>query len=445
MSDEVTLDEFIEGDVSESGRVETPIGKLPSDWRVEWLNDVCDINPDGFSEDKWPSDTFEYITLSDVSGGEILQSETTPLDEAPSRAQRQIMEGDVLVGTVRPKQMSHGFVTTEHKGKICSSGFGVLRTSPAVVPHYLIQEVLSHRFFRQMEAYVAGSGYPAVTIGDLKRHRISVPPLEEQKKIASVLYNVDQAIQKSEKIRKQVRRVKKGVAQELFHTGIKDSETKDTWMGQLPNHWDIEEFSEIVAFSQNGIYKEEDDYGGNYPIIKMGDIFGGVTLEQPIAETVRLTNKEIDKYATKEGDLVFARHAQAGWGAGDCTYIPNMDETAVVESNMVQVRLDSQVEPLFYAQYFNSETGVKSIKRITTKGNIKSISQGDLMNLKIPVAPKEEQREIAEKLSGFDKQSSQSDNIINQLRRLKQGLMQDLLSGRVRTTDTNIEVLDEVA
>lgn len=135
-------------------------------------------------------------------------------------------------------------------------------------------------------------------------------------------------------------------------------------MGEIPVHWGVQELSEIVEFSQNGIYKQENEYGGNYPIIKMGDIFGGVTLDQPISESVRLTDEEIDKYATKEGDLVFARHAQAGWGAGDCTYVPGMDETAVIESNMVQIRLNHDVDPLFYAQYFNSEIGVKSIKRI---------------------------------------------------------------------------------
>jgi type I restriction enzyme S subunit len=229
MSEEATLDEFVEQKVSENpetteGRIETPIGVLPTGWDVAWLNDICDINPDGFSEDDWPIETFEYISISDVSEGSILQSVTTPLEEAPSRAQRQIREGDVLVGTVRPKQISHGLVTPEHDRKICSSGFGVLRTSKSINPQYLLQEVLFHRFFRQMEAYVAGSGYPAVKIGDLKKHRVAVPPLEEQRKIASVLYNVDQAIQKTQEIMEQLEYCQEGLMLTLFHDGYFDHE-----------------------------------------------------------------------------------------------------------------------------------------------------------------------------------------------------------------------------
>jgi len=67
------------------------------------------------------------------------------------------------------------------------------------------------------------------------------------------------------------------------------------------------------------------------------------------------------------------------------------------------------------------------------------------MNLKVPVPPKQEQIEIAETLSSFDDQANHSESEVECLRRLKRGLMQDLLSGTVRTTDTNIEVPEEIA
>ena len=207
MSEEATLGDFTKSTVSQE-RQETPIGELPTDWGVEWLNDVVKINPDGFYEEDWQSETFEYISLSEASDGEIEDSQTTSLEDAPSRAQREVQQGDVLVGTVRPKQRSHGFVSEEHDGKICSSGFGVLRTETRLNSRYLHQEILSNRFFSQMEAYVAGSGYPAIKISDLKKHRVAIPPLPEQRKIATVLSPVDRAIEKTEEVIEQVRTVK---------------------------------------------------------------------------------------------------------------------------------------------------------------------------------------------------------------------------------------------
>lgn len=66
------------------------------------------------------------------------------------------------------------------------------------------------------------------------------------------------------------------------------------------------------------------------------------------------------------------------------------------------------------------------------------------MNLKVPIPPKEEQKEIAKALSVFDKQADHSESEVARLQRLKQGLMQDLLSGAVRTHDTDIDIPDEV-
>lgn len=210
MSEDRTLGEFAEVNARSVETVETPIGPLPADWPVEWLDDVCDLNSDSFSPEDHDADAFEYISLSGVSEGMILRSEETPTEDAPSRAKRKTRTGDVLVGTVRPKQRSHGFVMEEHDGKVCSTGFGVLRSGPNIHPSYLSQEILAHRFFRQMEAYVAGSGYPAVKLSDLRKHRIAVPPLEEQRKIASVLYNVDRAIQKTDDIIERTDRIKRG-------------------------------------------------------------------------------------------------------------------------------------------------------------------------------------------------------------------------------------------
>lgn len=224
--------------------IETPVGEVPPDWDVKRLDEVCRINPDSFSESNWSSKTFKYISLSDVSHGKILQSQTTLIDEAPSRAQRRIKPGDVLVGTVRPKQVSHGYVSEEHGGKVCSSGFGVLRSPPEVNSVYLMEEILSHRFFRQMEAYVAGGGYPAVNIGDLKKHRIVVPPIEEQQKIASILYSVDEAIEIQDKFTKisrdddsgYLQRLKHGLRQDLLSGNLRTNDKDIEVLDSVMNH-----------------------------------------------------------------------------------------------------------------------------------------------------------------------------------------------------------------
>jgi len=488
MSEEATLDEYTDTEYSNE-RVETPIGELPADWDVEWLEDVTQINPDGFSEEDWASETFEYISLSEVSEGEIKQSETVPVEEAPSRAQRRVQAGDILVGTVRPKQVSHGFVTGEHDGKICSSGFGVLRAGPNLNSHYLMQEVLSHRFFAQMDAYVAGSGYPAVKVGDLKKHRVSIPLLEEQRKIATVLYTADQAIQKTEEIISQVETVRTGFVRGLYDSdqlaerdGRSSSEEqrfesisesrREVWaeaeeerqrrrgdfdesidessysppldvatqrLPELPEGWLWTSLDAFVAY--------DIDYRGRTPpysdsgisVISSGNIQDGeIVFEDEKYVSEETYDEWLDRGVPREGDLLITTEAPVGKVTlyPEGTYLPTRRiitfRTVGVENRYLQ----AAIRHPYVQNYLTAQSGGSTVGRIL---------KDHLLKTPIPLPPKEEQKQIADTLKGFDQRIANESEYKSRLQRLKQGLMQDLLSGIVRATDTNIEVPEEIA
>jgi type I restriction enzyme S subunit len=210
--------------ISSENKKSTPIGDLPDSWGVATVTDVCEVNPEGFSKEDIHGENFDYISLSDVSEGNIIKSQSIPTEEAPSRAQRTIRTGDVLVGTVRPKQRSHSVVTEEYDSMVCSSGFGVLRPSNKLKSEFLAQEIFSRRFFRQMEAYVAGSGYPAVKIGDLKKIRLPIPPIEVQREIANILRSIDKARFKQEKYNSQLQHFKKGLMQDFLSGDVRTTD-----------------------------------------------------------------------------------------------------------------------------------------------------------------------------------------------------------------------------
>lgn len=205
---------------------ETPVGKLPPDWTVNRIGDEENItvNPEGVSLEEWDKDSFEYLTLGGVSKGHVDDYDIVPVDQAPSRAKRRIRAKDILVGTVRPKQFSHAMVPNSLDGAVCSSGFGVLRTTVDLNPHYLMQEILSHRFYRQMEAWSAGSGYPAIGIGDLKRHRIAIPPKQGQDKIGNILHNLDKAIEKNRRTVEALESLKGALLESLLAGDYRTSE-----------------------------------------------------------------------------------------------------------------------------------------------------------------------------------------------------------------------------
>lgn len=447
-SEEDSMEKQIEnkdgGTSPETDRVETPIGIIPTDWKVERLDDACNINPDGFFEDAWESETFEYISLSEVSEGEILGSETIPLDEAPSRAQREIKAGDVLVGTVRPKQVSHGLVTKEHNGKICSSGFGVLRPKSNLNGFYLLQEVLSHRFFRQMEAYVAGSGYPAVKIGDLKKHRIGIPPLPEQRKIASILYNVREAIQKTDEIINQIKRVRKGIEQDLFQRGyLEHTDLKEEKIGKIPEDWCFDPLSEHTVESAFGPRFGAERYSedGNVATLRTTDLDDDGNISKKSMPLADLEPEEYEEHVLQQGDFLITRSGTCGIGT---VWDVETAKPTIPGAFLIRFRLKENLNPNFLRHYVNSSIGRKRVERRAKGGVQKNLAGTDLLNMKFPVPSIEEQEKIVEVIEDIRSDIHSNEEYKRRLQSLKRGLMQDLLSGEIRTTDRDIEVLPEV-
>jgi type I restriction enzyme S subunit len=239
--------------------------------------------------------------------------------------------------------------------------------------------------------------------------------------------------------------VRAGTAQDLFHNGTSHRKTKETWLGEIPEDWDVVQFSEIVESNRNGMYKPKEAYGEGCPIAKMGNALEKRTLDMSPADRLELTDEEREKYGLKQGDLIFARRAQEVSAAGDCCYVPQLDELTVFESSLIRVRLSEGANPRFYTQYFDGPVGSRSIDRIVTETSISGIATSDLLDLKVALPSSSEQEEIANIMWQFDEQQKALQKEKRQYKRLKRGLMQDLLSGTVRTTDTNIEVPDEIA
>ncbi|OYR67536.1 hypothetical protein DJ79_08850 [Halorubrum ezzemoulense] len=443
MSEESTLDEFAKTTVSQE-RQETPVGEIPADWGMERLKDVVEINPDGFSKDDWASETFEYISLSEASEGEIEGSTTTPIRDAPSRAQRKVQQGDVLVGTVRPKQRSHGFISEEHAEKICSSGFGVLRTESRLNSRYLLQEILSNRFFSQMEAYVAGSGYPAVKISDLKKHRVAIPPIVEQRKIATVLYTLDRAIGKTEKIIDQLDKLLRGLMDDIFESGTASTDRfQETPVGRFPDSWRIVQIQDILTEKPSyGIVKPGDGDENGVRMIRATDIEQGRLVEE---EPIRVSESKSQEYErTKIYEKNILLSVMGTVGRSMCA--PKDLEGANVNRALAVLRMDeSQVIPKFADLWFRSPH-IQSYFETQKFGTAQPrLNLGFLRKMKFPVPPKEEQKEIVAILETAERRYWSERETKKQFERLKHGLQQDLLSGKVRTTDTNIEVPDEIA
>ena len=142
---------------------------------------------------KWnecPNIEFRYIDLTSVDRDthRITDTQKITAENAPSRAQQLVKEGDVLLGTTRPMLKRYCLIEEAYDGQICSTGFCVLRAKDTLVLNgWLYHQISSSAFFAHVEKLQKGASYPAISDADVKSYKIPVPPLPVQSEIVRIL------------------------------------------------------------------------------------------------------------------------------------------------------------------------------------------------------------------------------------------------------------------
>lgn len=136
---------------------------------------------------------FKYIDLSSVDrvSNKIIETMSITKLTAPSRAQKIVKSGDIILGTTRPTLKRFTKITDDYNDQICSTGFYVFRTNGQVLPNYVYHIFSSSDFYKYLEENQSGASYPAITDALVKRYKIPVPSLEIQSRIVQVLDNFD--------------------------------------------------------------------------------------------------------------------------------------------------------------------------------------------------------------------------------------------------------------
>lgn len=164
-------------------------GDLPAGWRWGRLDDICQRRVETRDLRCEEECTFTYVDISSVDNmcKRIVAPKQLRGAEAPSRARQVIRAGDVLVATTRPNLNAVALVPPDLDGEICSTGFCVLRPTKDIDSQFLFSFVQSPQFLAAVSALVKGAMYPAVTDGQVRSQMLPLPPLPEQRRIATAL------------------------------------------------------------------------------------------------------------------------------------------------------------------------------------------------------------------------------------------------------------------
>jgi len=426
-----------------------PKATTPNGWESARLGEVSSINPESLGVGTPGDFRFGYIDLSAVEKGNV---EWAEVDEqvfatSPSRARRRVLDGDVLFGTVRPANQSHGFISTKGRDLVASTGFAVIRAiSGCTHPRFLFHTVLGTDTFRQARRMEVGSNYPAVNESDVARFELLLPPLPEQRRIAEILDTLDEAIRRTEQVIAKLRQMKQGLLHDLLTRGIDENgelrpppnEAPELYMesalGWVPRTWAVEQLREFYAEpSRNGLYKPGSYHGRGPLMVQMGNIFKGMDVDFSDAGRVHVSPAELQTYGLKEGDLLFGRRSLVLEGAGKCSLVRALPEPSTFESSIVRARVDvDRLRPNYAALFLGSSASYVQRRRFIRQVAVSGVSGADIAAFPLVCPPSTEQDRIVKMEDVCRRRVFEEITKVAKLRTLKQGLMDDLLTGRVR-------------
>ena len=189
---------------------ETEVGPVPARWQLSTLRTLCD-STDSVDLRSEADRVIEYVDVSSISRN-YFSIETTSrfiLKEAPGRARKRILAGDVIFATVRPTLLRVAIVPDELDNQVCSTAFCVLRRDRKMSDHNFIYYLVQRdQFVQQLGEVETGASYPAVTDRLVKEQMVPVPPVADQHEIVAILASIDRKI--------DLHRRKHAVLEELF-------------------------------------------------------------------------------------------------------------------------------------------------------------------------------------------------------------------------------------
>ena len=156
--------------------------------KFESIEKICSINKNSITK-KDNYDKINYLDLTSVDKGNITKIQEIEYDKRPSRAQRKVNIGDVLIGTTRPNLKNHTIITSENycDNLIVSTGFCVLTPNDKLLSKYLYYCIMSDILTEKMMNLATGGSYPSLNIESVKKLTIPSYSIVTQTQIVEYL------------------------------------------------------------------------------------------------------------------------------------------------------------------------------------------------------------------------------------------------------------------
>lgn len=428
------------------GYKQTEVGVIPKDWNDSKLGSIATISrgasPRPIDSPIWFDDSSDvgWVRISDVTKSKRRLSSTTQrLSEAGISHSRYVSKGSLIMSICATVGRS---IITDinvciHDGFVV---FDRLNVSQDYLYHILCKLESSWSKHGQTGSQMN------LNTGIINPTKIPLPPTKvEQETIAEVLSGTDALIESLEQLIVKKQNIKQGAIQELL-TGKRrlpgfgtTKGFKQTEIGKIPKDWKQPTFGEAFDFLPTATYsRAETSTNGDSGYIHYGDIHMKWThaIDFDKALMPCISKDQVKNYTLlRDGDVIIVDASEDYDGIGKCVVAKNVKGRKVI-SGLHTYLLRDKFDAIDngFKGYLHSNALIKNqFDTLATGLKVYGVSRSNLALVLIPLPPtKAEQKAIGTVLSDMDKELEALETKLEKYRMIKQGMMNNLLTGKIR-------------
>ena len=411
-------------DVPEGYKV-SEVGVIPEEWEVKMLGEKTTkigsgITPTG-GEKVYKSEGRPFLRSQNVGWGNLILEDIAFIDDEIHNTFKatEIEKNDVFLNITGASIGRSAIADESVESGNVNQHVCIIRTIEYELnPKFLNYFLLSKKGQKQIDSFQAGGNRQGLNFGQIKSFQIPLPPLPEQQAIASALSDVDALIAALQRLITKKRNIKQGAMQQLL-TGEKRLPGFGGW-------WEEKRLGEIVVKFVNGgtpSTQFENYWNGNIPWITGADI-----LNQEVSVIRRyITHDAVKNSSTnviEKGHLLLVSRT----GVGKLAIAP-FDVAISQDFTGIYVKNEELLAEYLYRYFDFNQSTLQSQNQGTS---IQGITRDTLSAIPIPLPPLPEQTAIAQILTDMDAEIEALKQKQAKYKAIKQGMMQELLTGKTR-------------
>ncbi len=392
------MTEVIEKTEYKKGYKKTKLGWIPEDWEIVKSWKLFH----NYSKKNNKQEELLSVTQDKGVIPRSMVEARIAMPEGSTSSYKLVEKGDFVISL---RSFQGGIEYSEYRG-VVSPAYTILKRNLAISDGYYKQWFKSSEFIARLGVAIIGiRDGKQISYEDFSMLPICYPPLKEQEKIAEILSAWDDGIETLEKLIEQKEILKKATMQKLFLE-------KESW--------------KMMRFDK--IFKDFCKKNCPEGRLLSATQEKGVIPRDMLSGKVMSPEGSLDGYKLIEADdfVISLRSFQGGLEYSK--YRGILSPAYTVLKNIIDIDKD------FYRHFFKSYKFIEKYLSISVIGirDGKQISYSDLSSVKIPYPPLEEQEKIGKILNCYDEELQLLNSKLEKLKEQKKGLMQKLLTGKIR-------------